>query len=206
MTPFAAALTRWAEAFANGTARLDPLTRARLRGISGHIVEISIDPPGETVWLHIDGESIRLHENACGGAPSVRVRGSPGAMAATLFGLDGPSAKLDIDGDDTILGELRVIVRSFRPDGMPPLEDLVGGRAAQAITSLVEIGASALAALGREVRDEGGRLARGAIGQRYLTAPEFDRYLESLQQLRIRVDRLAVRTGLVESARSEGRE
>jgi len=206
MTPFAAALTRWAESLANGAAQLDPLTRARLRALSGRAVEIAIDPPGETIWMHVDGESIRIDDRPFGRPPSVRVRGSPGAMAAALFGFDGPNAKIDIDGDETILGDLREIARNFRPDGMPPLEELVGDRAAQAVTSLIEVGVSALAAIGREVRDESGRLARGAIGQRFLTAPEFDRYLESLQQLRIRVDRLAVRTGLVESARSVGRE
>ena len=206
MTPFAAALTRWAESFANGTARLDPLTRARLRAISGRMVEIDVDPPGETVWLYVDGDQIRLYEEPLDRAPSVRVRGAPRAMAALLFGFDWPNAKLDIEGDDTILGELRTIVRNFRPDGMPPLEDLVGDRTAQAIAGLVEVGLSALATLGREVRDEGGRLARSAIGQRYLTASEFDHYLESLQQLRVRVDRLTVRIGLVEAARSGGRE
>ena len=206
MTPFAAALTRWAESFANGTARLDPLTRARLRTISGCIVEIVVDPPGEAVWLCIDGEQIRLQNEPFDRAPSVRVRGSPAAMVALLFGFDRPNAKLEIDGDDAILGELRAIVRSFRPDGMPPLDDLVGDRTAQTLAGLVEVGISAFSALGREVRDEGGRLARNAIGQRYLTASEFDRYLESLLQLRVRVDRLTVRTGLVEAARSGVRE
>jgi ubiquinone biosynthesis protein UbiJ len=205
MTPFASALTHWAESFANGTARLDPLTRARLRAVSGHVIEIVIDPPGETVWMRIDGESIRLHDEPLD-CVTVRVCGSPGAIAATLFGFEGLPAKLDIDGDDAILSELRSIVRNFRPDGVPPLQDLVGARTMQAITSLIEVGSSALASLGREVRDEGRRLTRDAIGQRYLSAPEFDRYLESLQRLRIRVDRLTVRTGLVESAKSGGRE
>jgi ubiquinone biosynthesis protein UbiJ len=206
MTPLTAALTRWAESFANGAVQLDPLARTRLRALSGHVVEIEIYPPGETIRLHFDGESIRLGDGAPERAPSVRVRGSAGALAAMLFDLDGANTKLDIDGDHTILGELRAIVRSFRPDAIPPLQELVGDRAAQTITNLLEVGVSALAALGRGARDEGSRLARGTIGQRYLTAPELDAYLHASQQLRIRVDRLAVRIGLVEAARSTGRE
>jgi len=202
MTPFAAALARWAEAFANGTSRLDPLTRARLRSLSGRAIDL--DPPGETIWLRIDGESIHF-DTESSEPPSVRVRGSPSAMAAMLFDAGESRSKLEIDGDDTVLSELRSIVRNFRPDGFPPLEDFVGPAAAQAITSLFEIGASAFATLGRGVRDEGERLARDGVKQRYLTKPEFDRYLESVQQLRVRIDRLNVRTEIVETARNRDR-
>ena len=204
MTPFAAALARWAEAFANGTSRLDPLTRARLRSLSGRSIEIDLEPPGEKLWLRIDGESIHLDAETSE-PPSVRVRGSPAAMAAMLFDAGEGRSKLEIDGDDAVLGELRSIVRNFRPDGFPPLDDVVGARAAQAITSLFEIGASAFATFGRSVRDEGERLARDGVKQRYLTKPDFDRYLDSVQQLRVRVDRLGVRTGLVEAERKRDR-
>jgi ubiquinone biosynthesis protein UbiJ len=202
MTPFAAALARWAEAFANGAARLDPLTRARLRSLSGRSIEIELDPPGDTIWLRIDGESIRLDAEPSM-APSVRVRGSPAEMAALLFDAGESKSKLQIEGDDAVLGELRSIVRNFRPDGFPPLDDVVGQRGAQAITSLFEIGASAFATFGRSLRDEGERLARDGVKQRYLTKPDFDRYLELQQQLRVRIDRLTVRTDLVEAARND---
>ncbi|HTO56554.1 MAG TPA: hypothetical protein VMJ74_02110 [Pseudomonadales bacterium] len=211
MTPFAAAFTRWIESFANGTARLDPLARTRLRALSGRSVEIEIDPPGEIVWLRIDGESIRLRDatpksgEECMDPPSVRVRGSPAAMAAMLFDVGAASPILEIEGDESVLGELRAIVRDFRPDGLPPLDDVVGARAAQTITGLLEVGVSALSALGRSVRDEGRRLARDGVKQRYLTAPDFNDLIDAMQQLRMRIDRLAVRTEMLEATRGERR-
>ena len=200
MTPFAAAFTRWIESFANGAARLDPLARTRLRALSGRTVEIEIDPPGETLWLLVDGETIRLRDERID-APSVRVRGSPAAMAAMLFDVGGATPKLQIDGDESVLGELRAIVRDFRPDGLPPLDGIVGAQTAQTITGLFEIGVSALSALGRGLSEEGGRIARDGVKQRYLTKPEFDGFIDAMQQLRVRLDRIAVRTETLETTR-----
>jgi len=205
MTPFAAAFARWTESFANGSARLDPLARTRLRALSGRTVEIEIDPPGETLWLFVDGEAIRLRDERFD-APSVRVRGSPAAMAAMLFDIGGASPQLHIEGDETVLGELRAIVRDFRPDGLPPLDAVVGAHAAQAITGLFEIGVSALSALGRSLSEEGVRIARDGVKQRYLTKPEFDGFIDAMQQLRVRIDRIAVRAAMLETTRDERRE
>ena len=69
------------------------------------------------------------------------------------------------------------------------------------MTSVFELGFAALSAIGRSLGDEGGRLAREGARQKYLTAPEFDAFLASIQALRIRVDRLKVRTDVVEHER-----
>lgn len=196
MSPFATLLTRWVETLANESASLDSLTRTRLRALSGRSIAIEIDPPGETTTLHFGDGSIRLSRGPAE-APTVLVRGTPIALAAAFLGGAGRGG-LTIDGDDVVLSQFRSIVRDFRPEMFAPLENLVGKEAARSITNVLEIGFSALAAIGRSLGDEGGRLAREGARHRYLTDPEFESFLASIQALRVRVDRLTARTEIVE--------
>jgi ubiquinone biosynthesis accessory factor UbiJ len=197
VNPFFAVLTRWAEAIANGSAQLDPLTRARLDRLAGRSIAIELDPPGEAATLYFDNHAIRL-EPGIGSAPSAVVRGSPARMANAFFDSSAARSNLSIEGDELILEELRNIVRDFHPESLPPLERLVGAQAAQTLTSLVELGFAAVAALGRSLGEEGGRLVRAGARERYLTTVDFDALLTSMQALQIRVDRLKARTEIVE--------
>jgi ubiquinone biosynthesis protein UbiJ len=199
VNPFTSALTRWAEAFANESAHLDPLTKKRLAGLSGHSITVELEPSGESTTLQFDGDSIRLVTTPSQ-APSVIVRGTPGALAAAFLGAGGRTG-VGIDGDEVVLGQFRNIVRDYRPDVFAPLENLVGKQAAQAITGVFELGFAALSALGRSLGEEGGRLARDGVRQKYLTAPELASFVDSMQALRNRVDRLNVRTDIAERDR-----
>jgi ubiquinone biosynthesis protein UbiJ len=189
-------LTRWAETLANESANLDALTRTRLRALTGRSIAIVIDPPGETTTLRFDNESIRLSTGKAD-APSVIVRGAPLALASAFLGSGGRGG-LSIDGDEVVLTQFRSIVRDFRPDVLSPLENLVGRDAAQSIANVFEVGFSTLAALGRSLGDEGGRLAKEGARQRYLTTGDFDTFIASMQALGVRVDRLAARVEIIE--------
>lgn len=196
MSPFATLLTRWVETLANESANLDALTRTRLRALAGRSISIVVDPSGETTTLRFEDDSVRLSSGAAD-APSVIVRGAPVALATAFLG-SGSHGGLSIDGDEVVLSQFRSIVHDFRPDVLPPLENLVGRDAAQSIASVFEIGFSALTALGRSLGDEGERLAKAGARHRYLTASEFETFLASMHALRVRVDRLAARTEIVE--------
>ena len=205
MSPWANVLARWAETFANESANLDPLARKRLGALAGHSIAVEIDPPGETVTLHFEPESVRFSQGLVG-APSVILRGNGVALAAAFFGTTSQRDGITIEGDDVILREFRGILADFRPDIPAPLANAVGKDAAQVLTSVVELGFAAVAALGRSLADEGRRVARRETRQRYLSVPEFESFQEATRALRVRLDRLAVRTGIVESVRSEDRE
>ena len=125
------------------------------------------------------------------------MRGAPIALAGAFLG-SGERGGLSIDGDEVVLSQFRSIVRDFRPDVLSPLENLVGREAAQSIANVFEVGLSALAAIGRSLGDEGTRLAKEGARQRYLTVGEFDEFIASMQDLRVRVDRLAARIEIVE--------
>jgi ubiquinone biosynthesis protein UbiJ len=196
VSPFATLLTRWVETLANESANLDSLTRTRLRALSGRSIAIVVDPPGETTTLQFGDESIHLNTGPAD-APSVIVRGAPLALASAFIGSGGRGG-LSIDGDEVVLSQFRSIVHDFRPDVLSPLENLVGKAAAQSIANILEVGFSALTAIGRSLGDEGTRLAKASARQRYMTANEFDGFVASIQALRVRVDRLAARTDIVE--------
>ena len=165
MSPLLTVLTRWVELLANEAAQLDPLMRARLRSLAGHSITFELEPPGETATLHFDAGSIRLNAEFVA-SPSVIVKGSPSAMAAAFLGTNASRDAITIDGDEVILGKFRSILRDFRPEVISPLVDIVGKDAAETITGAVELGLTTLAALGRTIREEGGRLARDGVRQR----------------------------------------
>ena len=150
--------------------------------------------------LHFDDESIRLQAHRIE-APSVVVRGTPGALAAAFIGVDMRHDSITIDGDEVVLGQFRSVVRDYRPDAFSPLGRLVGPEVAQALTSAVELGFAALATVGLSFTDESRRLGREGVRQRYLTAPELDSLLDSMRALRIRIDRLNVRVDALERPR-----
>ncbi len=200
MTPFTTVLTRWVETIANESARLDPLTRKRLGALAGHSIAIELRPPGETTTLSFDGRSIRVQAGSIA-TPSVIVRGTPSALAAAFIGADIRGGSITIEGDEVVLGQFRSIVRDYRPEIFSPLYDIVGPQISKAVTSAVELGFAALSAIARSLNDESGRLAREGVRQRYLTTPEFDSLLDSMQALRIRIDRLDVRTNALEHPR-----
>jgi ubiquinone biosynthesis protein UbiJ len=200
VNPVTSALTRWAETLANESAQLDPLTKKRLAALSGQSITVELEPSGEATTLQFDGDSIRL-TTIRADAPSVIVRGTPGALAAAFWGT-GDRTGITIDGDEVVLGQFRNIVRDYRPDVFAPLENLVGKQAAQAIAGVFELGFAALSAMGRSLGEEGNRLARDGVRQKYLTAPEYASFVDSIQALRNRVDRLRVRTDIVERERA----
>jgi ubiquinone biosynthesis protein UbiJ len=197
VNPLFNVLTRWAETLANGTAQLDPLTRARLDALAGHSIAVEVNPPGEAATLYFENRVIRLNPGI-GAAPSVIVRGRATALATAFFSTSAGRGGMTIEGDELILAELRSIVRDFHPELIPPLDQLVGENTSQAITSLMEFGLATLSALGRSVSEEGNRFVRAGARLRYLGAADFETLLASIKALRVRVDRLDARTEIVE--------
>jgi ubiquinone biosynthesis protein UbiJ len=196
MNPLVDLLFRTLETIANGASRLDPLTHARLRRLSGRRVTIQMEPSGETATLSFDGGVVQL-EAGMTETPNVLLRGSPGALTSALLGSRGHDA-LAIEGDEVLLSELEGILRDYRPDGLPPLDSLVGTQVADSLASLFEVTAAALTALGRSAGDEGRRLVKSGVRQRLLTRPDYDVMLGSLAELRVRLDRANARAAVLE--------
>ena len=198
MNALTIALSRWVETIANESAQLDVLTLKRMRMLTGRSIRFEMGA-GDTTTLSFEADRVRLSMDS-GDQPSVIVRGTPVALASAFIGA-GKSGGISIEGDETVLAQFRGIVRDFRPDLLSPLQGLVGTPAAETITSLFEFGVSALSAVGRALGDEGSRLARRGASQKYLTKADFDAFIDTMRALRVRIDRLEVRTNIVERAR-----
>jgi ubiquinone biosynthesis protein UbiJ len=160
-------------------------------------VAIEVEPFGETATLSFDGGIVQL-ESGMAEPPNVLLRGSPAALAGALLGGARGTDTLTIDGDEVLLTELAGILRDYRPDGLPPLDSLVGTQVADSLATLFEVGAAALTALGRNAGDEGRRLVKDGVRQRLLTRPDYDVLLGSLAELRVRLDRANARVAVLE--------
>jgi ubiquinone biosynthesis protein UbiJ len=203
MNPLVDLLFRTLETIANGASRLDPLTHARLQRLSGRRVAIQVEPSGESATLAFDSGIVQL-EAGMTETPNVLLRGSPAALAGTLLGGNRSNDAVAIDGDEVLLTELEGILRDYRPDGLPPLDSLVGRQVADSLAALFEVGAATLTALGRNAGDEGRRLVKSGVRQRLLTRPDYDVLLGSLATLRVRLDRANARAAVLERRTQAG--
>jgi ubiquinone biosynthesis protein UbiJ len=199
VNPLIDLLLRTLETLANGASRLDPLTQARLRRLAGRRIAVHIDPPGESATLCFEGSVIQLEAEAVE-PPHVLLRGTPAALLGALFGRRRADA-IVVEGDEMLLTQLQEILRDYHPEGLPPLDAIVGKPAADSLMTLFEVGISAIAAVGRSVGDESRRLVKDGVSQRFLTRPDHDVLLGSLAALRLRLDRASARAGLLEQDR-----
>jgi ubiquinone biosynthesis protein UbiJ len=189
-------------ALANGSLDLDPASQARLNALEGYRVQVTAQVPkplGERHFgLTVTAGRLRFHAHALEN-PNVIVSGTPLDLALWLLaGEGGSGARLTIDGDGTTLQELTTLIRDFRPDLGTPLERLLGpdlaGRALGGVGLALATVRSAFAAAGSTVR-------QGAA-QNFVDRAQMERYQDQVDDLRLRVDRLAARVLSEEQRRS----
>ena len=183
---------------ANSSLDLDPASRARLSGLEGRRVQISTDlaPLGRRDFsLAVQLGRLRFFPHAPEQEPNVIVRGSPPDLVAWLIaGENGARARLTIEGDTTVLAELRAALAAFRPDFGTPLSRVLGPDLAQAALGTAEL---ALAAL-RSAFEGAGETFRHGTARTFVDRAQADRFLDELDDLRLRVDRLAARVSAEE--------
>ena len=185
---------------ANRSLDLDPAARARLEALEGRSVQICPDLPAplpqRELTLCVSGGRVRFYPHAVE-QPNVIVRGAAPDLAAALLG--GNPANVTIDGDTTVLQELGAALAAFRPAADGPLGRLLGAELARDALGTVELAFAALLSLvqgaGRSIGEEAGRA--------FVTRPELARFLDQLDDLALRVDRLKARVGAREQAGSE---
>lgn len=172
---------------------LDPASRARLAALEGRQVQVTTELPmalGERHFaLTISGGRLRFYPHPLE-RPNVVVRGTPPDLVAWLVAEESAArTRLTIDGDAAVLSELTGVIKAFRPALGGPLSGILGAEFAQAALGAAELAlaaaTSALEGAGRTVRDEA---ARAFVDRR-----QAERFLDEMDDLRLRVDRLAAR-------------
>lgn len=178
---------------ANRSLDLDPASRARLSSLEGRQVQISMSLPPplgrRDFTLSVQGGRLRFFPHAAA-APHVIVRGSPADLGTWLFGGENAArARLEIDGDSTVLGELRAALQAFRPDFADPLGRVLGREVAQTALGAAEL---ALATL-RSAFEGASQAMRDGASRAFVDRRQAGQFLDELDELRLRIDRLAAR-------------
>lgn len=178
--------------FANATLALDPAGAARLATLEGRTIELRARVPGaaDAVFsLRIQHGRLRLVP-AVHGTPETIVTGTlPDLLGWALSRGRHTPPGLRIDGDTGLLEAFAAVAEGFAPDLEAPLERLVGADAAGRVAAAAEMTFAGLRTL---LDGAAGGLRRGAA-QWFATAPAAHAFLDELDDLKLRVDRLAAR-------------
>ena len=200
-------LGRLLEAALNRAVALDDETRARLAGLEGRRIGIELHGTPLALSISVDAARLRVgpHWQA---ASDLNLRAAPGSLLAfALRRGDGGNAaapgKVDISGDAELARRVEKLLRGFRPDieeaFAKTFGDTIGVPMAGALRAAFEWSRESAESLARDsaefLRDD----------SRDLVAPaEMDAFLDGVDALRERVDRLAARVGRAETKRRGG--
>jgi len=172
---------------ARASLGMDPAMRGRLKQIDGRSIRIDCTMPALTLYLVVhDGEiSVR---RAIEGKPQVAVSGSGLQLANWLAAphrIDG----ISIEGDETVLLEVTAALRAFDPDLLTPFTAVFGLQGAQTLLGGAELAVSALKSAAEGV----GHAIEQTAASRFVTRADTNALLDALDELRLRIDRLAAR-------------
>lgn len=203
--PLLVRLGRLLEAVLNRALSLDEPTRAQLGTLEGR--RVGIELTGTPLALAIEVHEGRLrvgpHWQTAG---NLNLRAAPGSLLAFALRRGDeslvPPGKVDISGDAELARRLEKLLRGFRPDieeaFAKTFGDVIGVPLARALHAAFDWSRESAEALARDtadfLRDE----------SRDLIAPaEMDQFLDDVDGLRDRVERLAARVALA-NARARG--
>ncbi len=189
---FGAALADIATDISRQALQSDPQLLARLGSLQGNTVELQCTLPPGTWHVSIDAEGLSVRSGPAA-APQAVVRGTLTSLIAWLLP-GGNNSGLEVSGDNTLLLELADMLKGFSPDLAVPLSDLLGAELANSLVGGAEAGLQALQSLlagaGRGVQTQAGR--------QFVQQSQLDAFLDGVDALRLRVDRLDARIREVE--------
>lgn len=202
--PVLATLGRALEHALNRALALDPETRMRLAALDGRALTVEFRGTPIALCLRIEGEALRIGP-VFQSDGALRVAATPGALIALALrrGEDSviPPGRVDISGDAEFARRLEKLASGFRPDIEEAFASVFGDVAGVRI-------ARALAHALRYARERGDALTRDTADylreeSRDLIAPgEMHPFLDSVDALRERTDRLAARIARLMDRRS----
>jgi len=193
--PLLARLGRLLEAALNRGLALDEATRAQLGTLEGRRIGVELRGTPLALAITVDGGRLRVgpHWQA---ASDLNLRAAPGSLLAFALRKGDesprPPGKVDISGDAELARRIEKLLHGFRPDieeaFAKTFGDVVGVPLARALHGAFTWSRESADAL---VRD-GAEFLRD--DSRDLIAPaEMDRFLDDVDALRERVDRLVAR-------------
>lgn len=169
----------------NRALSTDPILRSKLVNLSGTTVEFQSTVPAVAWHLSINAEQLSVLPGPAA-QPTAIVRGTPVELIR-WFIPSGAGGNLEISGDVTRLLELADLLKDFQPDLEDGLRTIAGPDAAAALLGGFELGLRSMRSL---VEGVGQSLQQQAAGN-FVKRDQLDTLLNGIDDLRLRVDRLA---------------
>lgn len=165
----------------------DPAVRERLLTLEGRLVKVVCEVPPLTFYLMVkDGELLCC--SSIDEKPNVIITGN---AAALVRWLSAPTQIDDIliEGDEAVLLELSTALAGFSPSLLTPLTRFLGADTAQTLLGGAELTISAF----RSAAEGVGLALEKTAASRFVTRADTNALLDALDELRLRIDRLAAR-------------
>ena len=165
----------------------DPATRERLLALEGRLVRVDCELPALSFFLQVKGGEL-LCRPTVDEKPNVVVTGNGVDLARWLAAparIDG----IQIEGDEAVLLELSSALAGFSPNLLSPLTRFLGPETAQTLLGGAELAVSAF----RSAAEGVGLALEKTAANRFVTRADTNALLDALDELRLRIDRLASR-------------
>ncbi len=174
----------WASTITNRAIDADPDMRLRLNQLEGRAIELNLTNPTTQWHLQVLAGRLALRPGRAE-TPNDIVTGGAIDLASWLLRQD--ASGVEITGDDTTLLETLAALRSYNPEFQESLGQIFGPQFSERVVGGAEAGLrgiqSVLQALGSGLEQE--------ATERFVKRENLDDLLTNIDDLRLRVDRLA---------------
>lgn len=191
--PLFSALGRLLEIALNRVVDLDADTRARLRALDGRAVTIDLGAAAPAVRVRVDGDRLCVGP-AFEGDSALRVASTPGTLLALALrrGEGVPAGKVQIAGDADLARRLEQIATHFSPDFdaafASAFGDVLGFQIARAVRGALHTARGSAKSFARDATE-----FLSEEGRDLVPRAELDAFLDEVDDVRERGDRLAAR-------------
>ena len=181
------AIGRVATNLAETGLSLDPDIQKHLEPLEGRILQLESVAPELTFYITVaDGQ---LEVSGRSAAPAhVLVTGRGPEVIAWLAN-PGRTGSVSVEGDASVLMGFASVIENFDPELTQPLSNLLASDAGQAVLGTAELAVSAL----RSAAEGVGAALEQTAASRFVSKEDTTALLDVLDDLRLRIDRLAAR-------------
>ncbi len=181
------AIGRVATNIAEAGLSLDRNIHVHLEALEGRILQLESIAPEMTFYVTVKDGALNVSGRS--DAPAhVLVTGRGPEVIAWLAN-PGRTGSVSVEGDASVLMGFAAIIQKFDPELTQPLSNLLASDAGQAALGTAELAVSAL----RSAAEGVGAALEQTAASRFVTKEDTTALLDVLDDLRLRIDRLAAR-------------
>jgi ubiquinone biosynthesis protein UbiJ len=203
--PLLAMLARGLEAALNRVVDLDPETRVRLGALDGRALTLDFKGVAPSMRLAVEGDRLRIGPGFVGES-ALRVAATPGALLSLALsrGAEGGLApgRVEIAGDAELARRLEQIATRFAPDFDEAFArvfgDVLGFQIARSVRGALAWSHASARSFARDASEYLTEESRDLVAR-----PELEGFLDEVDGLRERADRLEARVRRVAASQAK---